>query len=108
MAAAAKLAIAAGPCGHPECAVPPAELLATFSGEDLYEAVVLREESPKYNGQVLARAILITQVRTRCRSVRALANHLQVTRSSFYRWARGCPISDTLLHRALLVLVYEP
>lgn len=99
MATAAKLAL-----------VPPPELsvaeeYARLTGEEL--AAASRETSRIYNGIVLARAVVIVQVKLHVSSLSKLARMLNRGTTIVYRWAEGThPIRDTTLEHALRDLVF--
>jgi hypothetical protein len=106
MAAAAKIVpiLSAAPCGHPECSAPVAEMLAHLNGEELLAAS--RETSHVYNGHVLARAVLLMQLRSRCKNLRELAERMGTNKNRVYRWGKGTPATDAALHRGLQELVF--
>jgi hypothetical protein len=88
MATAAKLAF----LPRPAEALTVAEEYAQLSGEDIFAAT--RETSKVYNGQVLAKAVLIVQTRMRCSNLTKLASYLGVGRVTAYRWVSGRPVTD--------------
>src|SRR5271167_4372624 len=92
MATAAKLAI-------DEDSHSVAELLAGFTGTELLAAA--GETSRIYNGQVLAKAVVLTQVRLRCFSLSALGKRLGIGHVTIYRWAKGMPTSERALFHAI-------
>lgn len=92
------------PCGHPECSATTAELLAQLDGEELLAAS--SESSNVFNGLVLARAVLLVQLRIRCPSLFDMAQRMGVKKNMIYRWARGIPITEGALRRALQELIF--
>jgi hypothetical protein len=95
VATAAKLAIVPEPAE----ALSAAEEYARLSGEEIYAAS--QETSKKFNGMVLAKAVVLVQCRVKCMNLTDLALLLDVGRVTVYRWARGLPCSESLFRRAL-------
>jgi hypothetical protein len=76
-----------------------AEEYAHLTGEEIFAAS--RETSKTYNGQVLARAVVIVQCRTHCMSLVNLAKAAGIGRVTMYRYASSKPITDGTLRKAL-------
>jgi len=93
MATAAKLALVL----PPELSV--AEEMALFSGEEMFAAS--QETSHRFNGMVLAKAVVIVQCRVKCLSLPELAKRASVGKNAMYRYARGGPCTNNTLRRAL-------
>jgi hypothetical protein len=87
-----------------EDSLSPAELVARFSTEELFAAS--RETSLQYNGIVLAKALVIVQIRTRCTSLRETVQRIGIGKGTVYRWARGRGLSTPMLERALRQLAF--
>lgn len=86
-----------------EEATPVRELVARFSGTELLAAS--RETSKTYNGKVLARALVLVQLRTHCHSLNELGRRFG-TGKSIYHWASERPVSTTFLERGLRELAF--
>jgi len=97
MASAAKLAFLPPPID--DDALSPAELLARMSGQEIFDAS--QETSRVYNGHVIAKAIVIVQIRVHCPSLPDLARRIGVSKSIVYSHAAAHPLSDAMLHRAI-------
>lgn len=76
-----------------------AEEYAQLTGEEIFAAS--RETSRVLNGQILAKAIVIVQLRTRCSNLTALASRIGWGRVKIYRGLSGRPINDSVLCHAL-------
>jgi hypothetical protein len=74
-----------------ENSLTPAELVAAFSATELQ--IASTEESAKFNGIVLAKAIVIVQTRLRIHSLAILGKRIGVSRRALYYWAMGKPAS---------------
>jgi len=87
--------------------IPAAELVARFTGTELYDAA--HETSRIYNGIILKHALIAAQIRARCFSIPKIARQLGIARTTLYRWVQAHPCSDRKLHDGLanLVLLYE-
>jgi hypothetical protein len=97
MAAAAQSAI-------DEDSLSPAELVASFNAAEFLQAS--RETSSKYNGLVMARALVLVQIRLRCFSVTELARRMGIGRVAVYRWVAAKPMSSGRLERSLKDLAF--
>jgi hypothetical protein len=96
MATAAKLATLPAPAA-PELSV--AEEYALLTSEEIFAAS--QETSRVYNGHIIAKAILLVQFRIRCRNLSEMAKRLGAPKNVLYRYAKGLPLSDHRLRRAL-------
>lgn len=101
MATAAKLAFLPPP---PELSV--AEELALLTGQEMVSA---SQETSRIYNQVIAKAVVIVQIRIHCPSLPDLAKRIGVSKSILYRQAAARPLSDIMLRRALrdLALLLE-
>jgi hypothetical protein len=94
MASAAKLAM------FPSAeALTVAEEYALLSGEEILAAS--QETSRVYNGLVLAKVVLLVQIRLKCKSLSELAKRAGIPKSVIYRHARGAPSSTIISQRML-------
>lgn len=76
-----------------------AEELAQLTGEEIFAA--MRETSNKFNGIVLSKAVVIVQCKVKCLSLNELAKRMDVHKNAIYRYARGGPVTNATLRRAL-------
>ena len=90
-------------CEMCDCELAPtrsvAEELALLTGAELFDAS--QETSRVYNGHVIAKAVVIVQIRIHCPSLPDLARRIGVSKSIVYRHAAAHPLSDAMLHRAI-------
>lgn len=93
MGAAAKTAL------QTAAALSVAEEYAQLTGEEIF--VASQETSRAYNGQVLAKAVVIVQTRIHCSSLSELGRRIGISRSVVHRHAAARPISNPLFLRAM-------